>query len=246
MSGSERCHRVADSLSPLLWWPWCWHSSTGPGRSFTSRPTDRKQFDFQRLQKLQTMNNRRRARVTSGERACWLQCHCARQPQLWHRYPRPRHAVHRHRWLQQGATRHPAHQTAPSRITSLFPPSSTHTPISGAARMLTAPSSSYLDGTRYGGKTANIVSRITSGGGTSRIGQVWTVSVTSTGNLAGRYGDLAIYRFDPISGVAASGMNDPRTFIGNGNTPAPATSTGPVNCHRIRRSHTQTGPNIAR
>ena len=53
----------------------------------------------------------------------------------------------------------------------------------------------------------------------------WTVSVTSTGNVPGRHGDLAIFRYGPISGIPASSMGSAIVFTGNGNTTTTRTVT---------------------
>ena len=52
----------------------------------------------------------------------------------------------------------------------------------------------------------------------SGMATVWTVSTSSTGTISTRHGDLAIYRYTPISGINNSSLGAGTIFVGNGNT----------------------------
>jgi hypothetical protein len=58
------------------------------------------------------------------------------------------------------------------------------------------------------------------------MGRIWTVSTGSTGTTDGRHGDIAIYRYTPVSGKTAGQMGDPVVFTGNGDTITRRTVTG--------------------
>jgi len=80
--------------------------------------------------------------------------------------------------------------------------------------------------TEPGRPTYPDVSIVRSNGVWSGMATVWTVSVNNSGTISGRHGDLAIYRFIPISGRANSTLNSGYMYTGTGNSTVKRRVTG--------------------
>lgn len=67
---------------------------------------------------------------------------------------------------------------------------------------------------------------------TSGMGTIWSVSVNTTGQVLGRKGDLAVYRYTPVSGISTEGHGAGYVYEGDGNVtsgqPVRGTSDMPV------------------